>query len=268
MKRIKLDSIRIDGGTQSRVVIDQPTVYHYLERMKEGDEFPKMFAFFDGATYWLVDGFHRYHAYKLLGLKDVEIAYKPGTLEEAQVYSFGVNATHGKPRTNEDKRKAVEAALEHHMTRDTSDSEIARICNVSTPFVGSVRRPEVKKKQKENIEKHYRKKAEQEAERNSITPEAPAVDRNSITPNPNDGEAPSREEIEAAEEALRADQEMMYKLLESDEPLKLAMEENKRLTLRVAQLEARLRGLMNEKNEAVKMVKALQKQIDKSKAKK
>lgn len=268
MKRIKLDSIRIDGGTQSRVVIDQPTVYHYLERMKEGDEFPKMFAFYDGATYWLVDGFHRYHAYKLLGLKDVEIAYKPGTLEEAQVYSFGVNATHGKPRTNEDKRKAVEAALEHHMTRDKSDSEIARICNVSTPFVGSVRRPEVKKKQKENIEKHYRKKAEQEAERNSITPEAPAVDRNSITPNPSDGEAPSREEIEAAEEALRADQEMMYKLLESDEPLKLAMEENKRLTLRVAQLEARLRGLMNEKNEAVKMVKALQKQIEKSKAKK
>lgn len=270
MKKIKLDSIRIDGGTQSRVVIDQPTVYHYLERMKEGDEFPKMFAFFDGATYWLVDGFHRYHAYKLLGIKDIEIAYKPGTLEEAQVYSFGVNATHGKPRTNEDKRKAVEAALEHHMTRDKSDSEIARICNVSTPFVGSVRRPEVKKKQKENVEKHYRKKAEQqaqqEADRNSITPEAP--DRNSITPNPSDGEAPSREEIEAAEEALRADQEMMYKLLESDEPLKLAMEENKRLTLRVAQLEARLRGLMNEKNEAVKMVKALQKQIDKSKAKK
>ena len=28
--------------------------------MKEGDEFPRMFAVYDGSTYWLVDGFHRY----------------------------------------------------------------------------------------------------------------------------------------------------------------------------------------------------------------
>lgn len=268
MKKVNIDSIRIDGGTQSRVVIDQPTVYSYLERMKEGDEFPRMYAFFDGTTYWLVDGFHRYHAYKLLGIKEIDIDYKPGTLQEAQVESFGMNDTHGKPRTNEDKRKSVEAALEHELTRHKTDAEIARICKVSKPFVASVRSPEAKKKQKENVEKHYRKKAEQESQSNSITPPAEAPASNSITPNPNDGDAPSREEIEAAEEAMRADQDMMYKLLESDEPLKLAVEENKRLTLRVAQLEARLRGLMNERNEAVKMVKSLQKQAEKSKAKK
>ena len=78
MKKVKLDAIRIDGGTQGRVVIDQPTVYSYLEHMKEGDEFPRMFAVYDGTTYWLVDGFHRYHAYKLLGIKDIEIDYKAG----------------------------------------------------------------------------------------------------------------------------------------------------------------------------------------------
>ena len=97
MKKIKLDDLRIDGGTQGREVIDQTTVYNYLERMKEGDEFPKMFAFYDGATYWLVDGFHRYHAYKRLSIKEVGIAYKPGTLGEAQIHSYGVNETHGKP---------------------------------------------------------------------------------------------------------------------------------------------------------------------------
>jgi hypothetical protein len=87
-------------------------------------------------------------------------------------------------------------------------------------------------------------------------------------PSGSDGSEPSREEIEASEEAMRADQEMMYKILEADEPLALAVEENKRLNLRLAQMEARMHGLMNEKNEAIKMVKKLQKELDKIKGKK
>jgi septal ring factor EnvC (AmiA/AmiB activator) len=60
----------------------------------------------------------------------------------------------------------------------------------------------------------------------------------------------------------------MYKLLESDDALATAHEEIKRLNLRNAQLETRLHGLMNERNEAIKMVKDLQKQLDKLKVKK
>lgn len=269
MKKIKLDDLRIDGGTQGRSVIDQATVYSYLEHMKEGDEFPKMFAFYDGATYWLVDGFHRYHAYKLLGIKEIEIAYKPGTLEEAQVYSFGVNGTHGKPRTIEDKRKVVLAAFEHSYTKDSSDREIAKICHVSHTFVASVRNPDVKERQSKNRDKSMTKKVVESDSTLGQEPAKPAAPEPKIEePNPHDGDAPSREEIEAAEEAMKADQDMMYKLLESDDALKVAVEENKRLNLRVAQLEARLRGLMNEKNEYAKIAKTLQKQIDKSKAKK
>jgi hypothetical protein len=84
-------------------------------------------------------------------------------------------------------------------------------------------------------------------------------------PSGSDGAEPSREEVEAAEEAMKADQDMMYKMLEADDALAVAVEENKRLNLRVAQLEARLRGLMNERNEAVDMIQKLQKQIAKSK---
>ena len=259
MKKIKLDDLRIDGGTQGRSVIDQPTVYNYLEHMKEGDEFPRMFAVYDGATYWLVDGFHRYHAYKLLGIKEINIDYKPGTLEEAQVLSFGVNGTHGKPRTNEDKRKVVEAALEHVLTKNKSNYEIAKLCCVSQPFVAAVRDPKSKEKQGKQRTKHAEKVAQEAAEEKATTNpiSSEKTTKPIAEPNPNDGDAPSREEIEAAEEALKADQEMMYKMLESDDALKVAVEENKRLNLRVAQLEARLRGLMNERNEAVKMVKSL-----------
>jgi len=274
VKKVALSDIRIDGGTQGRVVIDQNMVYDYLACMKDGDEFPRMFAVYDGTTYWLVDGFHRYHAYKLLNLREIEIDYKPGTLQEAQVMSFGVNGKHGKPRTNDDKRKVVESALQHPLTKHKSDYEIAKICCVSRSFVGSIKNPETKKKQSDSKSKHTVKKAKEiegadshdNEKRSQTTLSEPTDAPNPLAePNPHDGDAPSREEIEAAEDALRADQEMMYEILESDDKLKVAMEENARLNLRVAQLEARLRGLMNERNEAVKLVKTLQKQLDKLK---
>jgi hypothetical protein len=41
MRVVKLTDIRINGGTQCRVVLSQPKIYEYVERMKEGDEFPQ-----------------------------------------------------------------------------------------------------------------------------------------------------------------------------------------------------------------------------------
>lgn len=271
MRRVKLDDIRIDGGTQGRSVIDQQTVYNYLEHMKEGDEFPKMFTVFDGATYWLVDGFHRYHAYKLLGIREIDIDYKPGTLEEAQVLSFGVNGTHGKPRTNEDKRQVVLAALEHPLTKHETDRRIAKICAVSHPFVAAVRNPAVKERQAENVLKTIGKKAK-EVELNSTLKlndsDSKADFAPAGEPDPQAGAAPDEDEIRVAELAMQADQETMYKLLESDDALATAHEEIKRLNHLNAQLSIRINGLMNERNEAVKMVKKLQKELDKVRGKK
>ena len=59
----------------------------------------------------------------------------------------------------------------------------------------------------------------------------------------------------------------MYELLEADEALATAYENIQRLNLLNAQLEVRIHGLMNERNEAVKMVKKLQKENEKLKAK-
>ena len=267
MKTIKLDDIRIDGDTQGRAVIDQPTVYNYLEHMKEGDEFPKMLTVFDGTTHWLVDGFHRYHAYKLLGTKEVEIDYKPGTLEEAQVLSFGVNGKHGKPRTKEDKRRIVEAAIAHPLLKDKTNYELAKICEVSRSFVASVRDPETKKKQAENMDRHIKKKAAKINESASSLTTNDAAPRNDGEPDPYAGEAPDEDEIRAAELAQQADIDAMYKLLDSDDALKTAHEEIKRLNHLNSQLDVRIRGLMNEKNEAIKQCKKLQKELDKLKGK-
>jgi hypothetical protein len=261
MKKVKIDAIRIDGGTQCRLVIDQPTVYSYLEAMKEGDVFPLMETVFDGSTHWLIDGFHRYHAYKLLGIKEIEIQYKPGTLQDAQIEALKANSKHGKPLTNEDKRNKVEMALTIEGFDKKTNYEIAKICQVSQSFVASVRDPKVKQKQKENDAKRHVKKA---TENTSGTSSEKATPRE----NPYAGVAPDDDEIKATELALVADQEAMYKLLEADDALATAHGEIKRLNHLNAQLEVRLHGLMNEKNEAVKMVKQLQKENDKLKAKK
>ena len=75
-KSLPMDVIRIDGGTQSREKIHTEVVDDYAAKMADGDEFPAGVAFFDGKEYWLADGFHRYHAYKLLGIKEIDIDYK------------------------------------------------------------------------------------------------------------------------------------------------------------------------------------------------
>ena len=248
MTKVDINLIRIDGGTQCRTVIDQPTVYSYLESMKEGDEFPLMETVFDGKTYWLVDGFHRYHALKLLGIKEVEIKAKRGTLQEAQVEALRANSDHGKPLTNEDKRNKVRMALKIEGFDKKTNYEIAKICQLSQPFIAAIRDPEIKQKQTKNVAKHFQKNT------NLIT--------NEKAFHSDIGLAPDDEEMKATELAMQADQEAMYKLLESDDALATAHEEIKRLNLLNAQLQTRINGLMNEKNECVKMIKDLQKQID------
>ncbi|UOF78408.1 parB-like nuclease domain [Caudoviricetes sp.] len=272
MRTVKLNDIRIDGGTQGRVVIDQNHVYHMVEMMKEGYEFDPIDTNFDGATYWLVDGFHRYHAYKLMGIKEVTIKYVPGTQEEAVIRSYGVNAKHGLPRSFDDKKKVVEEALANPLLKDKSNYEIAKICVVSQSFVAGVKDPEKKKKQKEAKERHIKKKAEEITSQTSTPDTTSQTSSEKATPvapvDPNAGAAPDEDELKANELAVQADMETMYKLLESDDALATAHEEIKRLNHLNAQLEVRLHGLMNERNEAVKMVKKLQKENDKLKGKK
>jgi len=245
-----LDQINIAGGTQSRTVIDQALVYQYIECMKNGDAFPPIETVFDGSTHWLVDGFHRYHAYKLMGLKQADVIYKPGTLSEAQIRSYGANNDHGKPRTNDDKRHAVKLAMAHNLTKDKSDREIAKVCEVSAPFVGSVRNPEVKERQQKHRDESSVKKAKEGVIGLHLEPEI----------KPEFG--PDADELKANDLAQQADLELMNKLLESDEPLKIAHEEIKRLNYLVAQYEMRISSLMIEKREAVKDAKRAQAQID------
>lgn len=260
MRTVKLEQICIDGGTQCRVVLNQQKIYEYKERMEEGDEFPPLETVFDGKTYWLTDGFHRYHAYRLLGVKAVDIDYTPGTHDEAVLAALKANGKHGLSLTNEDKRNKVLMAIAIPGYAEKSNYEIAKLCGLSQPFVAAVRSPEAKQKQKENMLQH--------AERKVRSSEDGQKNTNLISIAPQEGVAPDIDEIRAAEQAEQEDMKVMHELLESDEPLKKAYDEIKRLNLLHAQLDLRMKGLMSERDEAIKMVKKLQKELDRLKGKK
>lgn len=136
-QKIALDKIRIDGGTQPRESIDETVVADYAECI---DELPPIDVFFDGAEYWLADGFHRLHAARRAGRwSSIEATVHQGTREEAILFSTAANKTHGLRRTNADKRKAVQTVLGLPACAKWSDRNIARHVGVHHSTVADIR---------------------------------------------------------------------------------------------------------------------------------
>ena len=111
LKDLPLSAVRLDGGTQPRVRIDTETVREYAERMRAGDNFPPVQVYFDGTDHWLSDGFHRVKAAGEAGLESIQAEVWEGTRDDAFWMSLAANKDHGLRRTNDDKARAVKAAL-------------------------------------------------------------------------------------------------------------------------------------------------------------
>ncbi len=134
--RLDMDLIRTDGGTQPRAELREEVISDYAELMTAGVTFPPITVFFDGQHYWLADGFHRLQAARKaipghLILADLH----QGTQADAQWFSYSVNKTHGLRRTNEDKERAVRAALQHPKANNLSNWQVAEHCGVNESTV-------------------------------------------------------------------------------------------------------------------------------------
>ena len=141
IERVKLQKIRLDGGTQPRKEIDEPLVQHYTEILLEGkDKFPPIDLWFDGKAYWPSDGFHRFHAHKRAGFLDIEAIINQGTKRDAFRACLKANSKHGKPRTPDERRYVVQMALEDIEYGESSDGVIAELCDVSVHTVGRVKK--------------------------------------------------------------------------------------------------------------------------------
>jgi hypothetical protein len=145
-QQILLDKIRTDGGTQMRAQLDDGTVFEYTQAMVAANgwgTFPAVVAYYDGSVYWLGDGFHRVQAYRdafPASSDGIPVEVRSGTRRDAILHAAGANASHGLRRSNADKKRAVETLLRDNEWMGWSDQEIARRCNVSPTFVGSVRK--------------------------------------------------------------------------------------------------------------------------------
>jgi hypothetical protein len=137
---LKIDDIRTDGGTQPRASIDYHAVQDYADAMEDGARFPAVVVFYDGADYWLADGFHRAQATLLAGREEIAAEVHQGALEDAQWFSFGANKSSGIRRDNRDKQRAIHLALNHPKSQRLSDSVIAKHLGVSAHTVGNHRR--------------------------------------------------------------------------------------------------------------------------------
>ena len=135
IKTLNLDHIRIDGSTQSRVLIDEQVVAEYAELYRSGVTLPPVTVFFDGTTHWLADGFHRYWANRRINCDYVYADVRQGTQRDAILYSVGANADHGLQRTNADKRKAVLMMLNDGEWSAWPHTDIAQACGVSREYV-------------------------------------------------------------------------------------------------------------------------------------
>lgn len=163
MKKINILEIRIDGGTQPRQAINYEVVKDYAELMRDGVVFPPVTVFFDGAEYWLADGFHRYHATKSNGTASIEATINQGSLDDAKEYSYGANKDRGLSMSAEDNKEIIRKMLCDPRYKEWSQSRIATHVGVSPMFVSRVKasmeikdEPTTKKFIKDGVEKEMK----------------------------------------------------------------------------------------------------------------
>ena len=157
MKKLNILNIRIDGGTQARLKLDQDVVKNYAEAMREGAEFPPVIVYHDGSDYWLADGFHRYFAVKNNATTTIEADVRTGTLRDAILFSFSANdpTKRGLSPTAEDLRHMIRNMLLDEEWSKWTNSEIARHVGVSKMTVGRVKASMEEKPKKETAKKKY-----------------------------------------------------------------------------------------------------------------
>ena len=282
---LELEQIRIDGGTQSRVKLNQETVAEYAQAFTDGAEFPPVVVFFDGASYWLADGFHRYFGARNAGESAIAVQVINGTQRDAVLYSLKANATHGLKRTNADKRKAVEILLKDAEWAAWSDRKIAEVCGVGHPFVAAIRKPEVAAKQQANRAVSAAKKARVESDSTPAAsmPKAAEPMRAAAEPapkaTPEAPPAPANHELEeavstinelAAENDQLRDRVAVAAMSGTDEERAMAAETIAELRSQIKTLEAELDAVRTSRDtfqrqnaELMKQVRLQQKQIKK-----
>jgi len=136
-QNLAIDLIRIDGGTQSRVAINQDTVDEYAELIVDSEwPFPPLDVFHDGSEYFVGDGFHRVIAGQRAKRGSIPCQVHKGTARDARIYGMTANDKHGMRMTRADKRACVEWLLDN--AGKMTQKAIAETAGVSARTVHAI----------------------------------------------------------------------------------------------------------------------------------
>lgn len=136
---LPLELLLLESSIQPREGVTKSTVKEYAALYADGHELAPIMVYQEGSDYWVADGFHRIAAARQAGLTGIPAEVRQGSKRDAILYAAGANK-HGKPMSNEDKRRVVMRLLADAEWGTWSDREIAQHCGVDHTFVGRQRR--------------------------------------------------------------------------------------------------------------------------------
>lgn len=140
-KKLTLTDILIDPGLQARDSVDWDTVKQYAQEMEAGANFPPVAIFADGDAYWLADGYHRYHAAKLIDQDELACEVHQGQWRDAMLYALSANLQNGLRPNLQDRLRALQILLDDPEWQQWSNSELARRSGTNRKTVISHRKP-------------------------------------------------------------------------------------------------------------------------------
>lgn len=114
--QLSIDLLRIDGGTQSRVKINEDVVEDYAGLIAEAKPewpLPPLDVFHDGSIHFVADGFHRLLAGLRAKRGSIPCIVHKGTARDARIFGMTANDEHGLRMTRADKRACVEWLLDN-----------------------------------------------------------------------------------------------------------------------------------------------------------
>jgi len=139
---VAISNIEQNSKCQARAKLDPVAIEDYAQCMRNGDVFPPLVVFCEAGSerIMLADGFHRIRAAEKAGLTEFDCDVREGNLQDAIHCALGANAENGVRRTNADKVKVVNMALDDPFFYNEDETlkpvrEVARYCRVSHEMV-------------------------------------------------------------------------------------------------------------------------------------
>ena len=139
IESIPISSITLDHEIQSRCQIHDDVVAKYAAAMRQGEEFPPVIVFYNGATFWLADGFHRLRAKEVIGDLEILADVWQGGHQDAVLRAIEVNLKSELKLTEADVDKNIYKLIGHPEWKFWSDKEIANLCGTDEKHIYQLR---------------------------------------------------------------------------------------------------------------------------------